>query len=81
MVNNDVWFARVTGGVAEAYDSWSVAIEAPAADTALSGGADDLYDVHGSEADGVSTVAFKRALATDDPWDIQIEEGTLPVVR
>ena len=78
MSDNDVWFARVVDGKAEAIDSWSETLF-PDHDTER-GGTNDLYDVDGEEVDGITSVRFKRLLNTSDRWDCAIGEGEMPLV-
>ena len=40
------------------------------------GGTNDLYDIRGSEASGVTTIEFKRKLNTGDNRDITLVNGT-----
>ena len=39
------------------------------------GGTDDLYDITGSESNGVTTIEFKRHLDTYDSYDVPILNG------
>ena len=73
MTDNDVWFARVVDGHAEAIDSWTTTIY-PDFDYEM-GGTSDLYDVAGEEVDGITSVRFKRLLSTADPWDNPISSA------
>lgn len=75
MVQTDMWWGRVRDGHSEMYDSFSAAVAAPRRDDTL-GGTDDLFDVSGEEALGVTLLRFKRKLNTSSAFDWPITHGS-----
>ena len=44
----------------------------------VAGGKNDLYDISGSEIDGITTIEFKRKLVTGDSFDVPLVKGDNP---
>ena len=73
MENADILLSRVVHGRVEVRDSYALDVGPPELDdgseTGILNGTSDVYDVFGSEIDGVTTIRFSRKLRTGDIWD------------
>ena len=57
-------------------DSLAVDYNMPKLDI-VSGGTNDLHDVVGLQANGVTTISFTRLLVTNDAWDVAMVPGPM----
>ena len=75
-VQSDVWIGYVTAdGQAIILDSDNASKAGNHALDSTRGGADDLFDISGSESNGITTLEFKRRLNTGESLDIALAPG------
>ncbi len=77
MTNSDMIFGGVSGGIPYIIDAWCTDDDGNhPQDTTFSGGSYDIDDFDASETTGSTTVEFKRAMSTGDPFDKKFVNGT-----
>lgn len=80
MKNADILMFYVRDGRAYAEDTYSTGIFGPHLPDVKLGGRDDIEQVGGSEADGITVVEFRRKLDTGDPRDKPLRPGENKVI-
>jgi hypothetical protein len=75
MLNADMVFGFVEEGEVTVYDLFSTGSTGPHPPDTELGGSNDILDFAGSEADGYTTIEFKRALITGDEYDNELSQG------
>ncbi|MCU0799166.1 MAG: DOMON domain-containing protein [Candidatus Thermoplasmatota archaeon] len=77
MTNSDMIFGGVSGGTPYIIDAWCTDDEGNhPEDTTFSGGSYDIDSYDATEGVGTTTVEFKRAMSTGDPYDKKFVNGT-----
>ncbi|ADJ25349.1 DOMON domain protein [Dehalogenimonas lykanthroporepellens BL-DC-9] len=72
----DLWMLAVdSGGNVIAIDSYNPGYSGSHPPDTAYNGQNDLYDITGSEVNGITTIEFKRHLNTLDPYDVRIVNG------
>lgn len=80
MKDADMVFGFVKDGETTVYDLFSTGDFGPhPLDTEL-GGTDDILEFGGSEAEGFTTIEFKRALDTGDEYDNPLSQGINKII-
>jgi len=80
MKDADMVFGFVEDGHVEIYDLFSTGDFGPHPPDTELGGTDDILEFGGSEADGFTTIEFKRALDTGDEFDIPLSQGVNRII-
>jgi hypothetical protein len=75
MKDADMVFGYVIDGEVTVFDLFSTGTFGPHPPDTEQGGTDDIVEYGGSEADGFTTIEFKRALATGDRFDHELSSG------
>ncbi|APV44929.1 hypothetical protein Dform_01608 [Dehalogenimonas formicexedens] len=74
---SDVWIGYVSSGQVTLLDTYNASYSGShPLDTGSSGGTNDLTNVTGSEANGITTIEFKRKLDTGDKNDLPLVAGS-----
>ncbi|MBN1390759.1 MAG: hypothetical protein JXA22_08980 [Candidatus Thermoplasmatota archaeon] len=77
MTNSDMIFGGVDAGTPYIYDAWCTNdVGNHPEDTTFSGGTFDIDEYDATEVSGTTTVEFKRAMSTGDPYDKKFVNGT-----
>jgi len=77
MTNSDMIFGGVSGGTPYIIDAWCTDDEGNhPEDTTFTGGSYDIDSYDATEGAGTTTVEFKRAMSTGDPYDKKFVNGT-----
>lgn len=72
----DLWMGYVDAqGAVTVIDSFNPGYSGSHPPDSAYGGTDDLYDITGSESNGVTTIEFKRHIQTNDSYDVPILNG------
>jgi hypothetical protein len=72
---SDLIIGSVTGSQVNLIDSYDPGFAGSHPQDASIGGKNDLFDITGSESNGVTTIEFKRRLNTGDKFDIPLVNG------
>ncbi|AKG52806.1 dopamine beta hydroxylase-related protein [Dehalogenimonas sp. WBC-2] len=75
---SDLMIGFVSDGQVNLVDSYDPGYSGDHPKDSVLGGKDDLQIISGSEANGVTTLEFKRLLNTGDPYDIAFVNGSNP---
>ena len=79
MANADMVLGVVDGDDVIISDEFGTGFTTHKPDTEL-GGTDDILEYGGMEQGGFTTIEFRRALDTDDPYDAVLTEGTITII-
>ncbi len=79
MADADMILGVVVGDEVTVSDEFGTGPTAHRPDTEL-GGTDDILEFGGTEQEGWTTIEFKRALDTGDPYDAVLAEGTITIM-
>jgi hypothetical protein len=77
---SDIWIGYVSGGQATLLDTHDATYSGSHPLDVSSGGTNDLTNITGSEANGVTTIEFKRKLDTGDKYDVPLVTGSNTIV-
>jgi hypothetical protein len=80
MKDADMIFCYVADGAVTVLDLYSTGSFGPHKPDTELGGRDDILESGGSEADGFTTVEFKRALVTGDEYDRPLSPGVNKII-
>ena len=80
MKNADIYIGRVVGDQVQLFDTYALDVGVPTNDTDLNGGQSDILFLSGTEADGLTTIEFRRKLDTGDRWDKPILNKEIKVI-
>ncbi len=73
-------FGYVEDGEAAVLDLYSTGDFGPHPPDIEQGGTDDIVEYGGTEADGYTTIEFKRALVTGDRFDHELSSGKNQII-
>ncbi|MFW3146937.1 MAG: DOMON domain-containing protein, partial [Thermoplasmatota archaeon] len=77
MTNSDMIFGGVDAGTPYIYDAWCTNdVGNHPEDTTFTGGSFDIDEYDATESAGSTTVEFRRAMSTGDPYDKKFVNGT-----
>lgn len=80
MQGGDIITGTLTGSQAKIYDTYAIGTFGPHPEDTTQGGSDDILEVSGRRADGVTTFEFKRRLDTGDKRDKALVAGDNPIM-
>lgn len=80
MKDADMVFGYVEDGEVTILDLYSTGTFGPHPPDTEHGGTDDIIEYGGAEADGYTTIEFKRALATGDAYDLELSGGKNQII-
>jgi len=80
MKDADMVFGYVEDGEVTVLDLYSTGDFGPHPPDIEQGGTDDIIEYGGTEADGYTTIEFKRALATGDQYDHDVSSGKNQII-
>ncbi|MBU2535929.1 MAG: DOMON domain-containing protein [Chloroflexota bacterium] len=80
MKDADMVFGYVEDGEVTVLDLYSTGNFGPHPPDTELGGTDDIIEYGGAEADGYTTIEFKRALATGDQYDQELSSGKNQII-
>jgi hypothetical protein len=80
MKNADMVFGFVENGETTVFDMFSTGDFGPHPPDEELGGTHDILEYGGTEVDGVTTIEFKRALATGDQYDNELTPGENKII-
>jgi hypothetical protein len=76
--NSDLIIGFASDNQAVLVDSFNPGYSGSHPQDGVAGGKNDLYDISGSEIDGITTIEFKRKLVTGDSFDVPLVKGDNP---
>lgn len=80
MKNADIIFGFIKDGKAEIYDMFSTGSYGPHPPDTQLGGTNDILEFAGTEENGYTILELKRALKTEDKYDLEIKKGINKII-